>query len=281
MLLSKLKTALYSSIVFTFGFWLLLLFTEGEMFSFVLIMIFLYCLFGNVIYGVPVSLLSEFLTNRFIRWRLPAAAFIHTMLGAVTYFFTKGFAFFALLAALLFFLMDELRKWDRVMPAGKIAALNAAAILLAGLLPMALLWILQKAEVEAKTNDLYLIPQGCIGQVMILHEFEYAPEPETEGEYDVFSINKKGYAVTGLPQSEGLIEDLYYYVGEKGNREEIPEHCIKLRGAGSTMGDGYEYSYTRFTVGCREDSDDLQDGPSVEEILNDEGVLDEINQTFD
>ncbi|WP_394140944.1 DUF6843 domain-containing protein [Cytobacillus oceanisediminis] len=63
-------------------------------------------------------------------------------------------------------------------------------------------------------------------------------------------------------QSEGLIENLYFYVDGKGKREEIPEHCIKQGGIGSTMGDGYEYSYTRFTVGCQEDMVYLQDGSS-------------------
>ncbi|WP_419158972.1 DUF6843 domain-containing protein [Rossellomorea sp. BNER] len=113
----------------------------------------------------------------------------------------------------------------------------------------------------------------------ILHEFEYAPEPETEGKYDVFSVNNKGYAVTTLPPSEGLIEDLYYFVDEKGKREEIPKRCIEVGGNGSTMGDGYEYSYTQFTVRCgenikQEDLYYLNEGPSVEDILYEEGVFD-------
>jgi len=276
----KLKTALYASLLFTLGFWLLGLFQEGEVFfSFMLVVILLYCLFGNVIYGVPVSLLSEYLTKRLAKWRFAAAGFIHTILGAATYLIMEGFAFFALLASVIFFIVDEWRKWDREMPSGKIAAMNAAAFLLAGLLPMGLLWLQGKVEMEKKTNDLYLIPKGYVGQVTIMHEFGYAPEPETEGKYDVFSVNNKGYAVTALPPSEGLIEDLYYYVDEKGKREEIPERCIELGPFGSTMGDGYEYSYTQFTVGCSEDirQEDLyyfNEGLSVEDILYEEGIFD-------
>ncbi len=275
MLASKLKTALHTSVIFTFGFWLLLLFTEGEMFSFVLVIIFLYCLFGNVIYGIPVSLLSEYLT-KMVKWRFAAAAFIHTILGALSYFAVKDIVFFVLLSAVLFFLVDEWRKWDREMPAGKIAAWNAAGFLLAVLLPIGLVWMLQKAELEPRTNDLYLIPKGYVGQVTILHDYENAPEPETEGNYDVIRVNDRGYAVTALPQSEGYIENLYYHVDENGNREEIPEGCISLGGAGAVQGEGNEYSYTHFSVACNEHGDmiELGDRPFIEDILYEEGVFD-------
>ena len=112
MLGFKIKTALQASILFTFGFWLLFFLSEGELFSFFLIMIFFYCFFGNVIYGVPVSLLSECFTKNLAIWRFHAAAFIHTFLAAVTYFIMEGFAFYILIASVLFFLVDERRKWD-------------------------------------------------------------------------------------------------------------------------------------------------------------------------
>ncbi|MEH6986525.1 hypothetical protein [Cytobacillus firmus] len=120
MLGSKIKTALQASILFTFGFWLLFFFSEGELFSFFLIVVFLYCLFGNVIYGIPVSLLSEFLTRNLAVWRFPASAFIHTFLAAVTYFIVEGFAYYAVIAAVLFFLVDEWRKWHRLPAPGRV-----------------------------------------------------------------------------------------------------------------------------------------------------------------
>ncbi|MCA1042414.1 hypothetical protein LCM00_23255 [Bacillus infantis] len=278
MLTFKFKTALYASLIFTIGFWVLGLIQDGEnLFSFGMV-IFLYCLFGNVIYGVPVSLLSDYLTKSLTKWRFAEAGLIHTFFGALTYLIMDSFALFAVLASVFFFIVDEWRKWDRQMPVGKIAVINATAFLLPGLLLMGLIWMQEKAEMEEKTNDLYLIPKGYVGQVTILHEFEYAPETVTEGVYDVFSVNNKGYAVTALPPSEGLIEDLYYYVDEKGKREEIPKRCIESGGIGSTMGEGYEYSYTHFTVGCNEDIKPekiyyFKEGPSVEDILYEEGVF--------
>lgn len=80
MLGLKIKTALQASILFAFGFWLLFFLSEGGLFSVFLIMIFFYCFFGNVIYGVPVSLLSECFTKNLAIWRFHAAAFIHTFL---------------------------------------------------------------------------------------------------------------------------------------------------------------------------------------------------------
>lgn len=278
MLGSKIKTALQASILFTFGFWLLFFFSEGELFSFFLIVVFLYCLFGNVIYGIPVSLLSEFLTRNLAVWRFPASAFFHTFLAALTYFIMEGFAYYAVIAAVLFFLVDEWRKWDREMPGGRRITLNTAGLLIACLLPAGFFWMLQQADLEEKTNDLYLIPKGYAGQVRIVHEIENAPAPETEGEYDVFRVNDRGYAITSLPQSEGYIEDLYYYVDDKGKREPIPDSCISHGGAGGVQGDGYDYSYTYFSVGCEEDIAGQGNGPGIEDILYEEGL---INQTFD
>jgi len=278
MLGFKIKTALQASILFTFGFWLLFFLSEGELFSFFLIMIFFYCFFGNVIYGVPVSLLSEVFTKNLAIWRFPAAAFIHTILAAVTYFIMEGFAFYILIASVLFFLVDEWRKWDREMPGGWRIALNAAGLLIACLLPMGGFRMLQQADLEEKTHDLYLIPKGYAGQVRIVHEIENAPVPVTEGKYDVFRVNDRGYAITSLPQSKGYIDDLYYYVDKKGKREAISESCISYGGSGGVQGDGYEYSYTYFSVGCDENMDDQGTSPGIEDILYEEGL---INQTFD
>ncbi|UQX53129.1 hypothetical protein M5V91_19910 [Cytobacillus pseudoceanisediminis] len=77
--------------------------------------------------------------------------------------------------------------------------------------------MLQQADLEEKTHDLYLIPKGYAGQVRIVHEIENAPVPVTEGKYDVLRVNDRGYAITSLPQSKGYIDDLYYYVDKRGS----------------------------------------------------------------
>lgn len=41
-------------------------------------------------------------------------------------------------------------------------------------------------------------------------------------------MNDRGYAITSLPQSEGYIDDLYYYVDEKGMREAISESLFHM-----------------------------------------------------
>jgi hypothetical protein len=114
--------------------------------------------------------------------------------------------------------------------------------------------------------------------VRIVHEIENAPVPVTEGKYDVFRVNDRGYAITSLPQSKGYIDDLYYYVDKKGKREAISESCISYGGSGGVQGDGYKYSYAYFSVGCDANMYDQGTSPGIEDILYEEGL---INQTFD
>lgn len=57
-----------------------------------------------------------------------------------------------------------------------------------------------------------------------------------------------------------------------------PSVAASYGGSGGVQGDGYEYSYTYFSVGCDENMDDHGTSPGIEDILYEEGL---INQTFD
>ncbi|MEZ0482114.1 hypothetical protein [Planococcus sp. SSTMD024] len=75
--------------------------------------VFLIFLFGCVVYGIPVSLVSDFVTSGVKRFRFPLAFIIHLGFGLFTYLFLGTLMYFALFAAVVFFLFDEfLRKRD-------------------------------------------------------------------------------------------------------------------------------------------------------------------------
>jgi hypothetical protein len=114
----------------------------------------------------------------------------------------------------------------------------------------------------------------------VVYNIKHAPPPKKIGEYNVININNKGYGITQLPESEGIIENKYFYIDIEGNKEEIDQDCINIGGSQSTSGDGYEYSSSHFTVtdhGCGnefiiEGNPTLPEGLSLEEILLEESL---------
>ncbi|AUD14515.1 MULTISPECIES: hypothetical protein [unclassified Planococcus (in: firmicutes)] len=72
--------------------------------------LFLIFLFGSVVYGVPVSLLSDFATSDVKRYRFPLAFLIHVGFAVFSYLFLGPLMFFALFVAVVFFLFDELLR---------------------------------------------------------------------------------------------------------------------------------------------------------------------------
>ena len=77
MLLRKLVAALFSSIVLSLGLWLMSSWNSEEMGLIITVLFF--SLFGNYIYGVPVSFLSEFLTKSLTNSRVYVAGFIYIL----------------------------------------------------------------------------------------------------------------------------------------------------------------------------------------------------------
>jgi len=76
--------------------------------------ILLIFLFGNFVFGMPVSLISEWATKRAGKIRVLAAFFLHVGFAFVSVFFLKDYMAFAVVSAIVFFVVDEiLRKREK------------------------------------------------------------------------------------------------------------------------------------------------------------------------
>lgn len=117
LVIRKSKVAFYSSFLAIFLLLIIDLVTWGTEYTIdfadmvFMIFIFLSFLLGSVIYGIPVSLLSDFLTADVKKLRFLLAFIVHIGFGIISFFFLGGYMIFAAFLALLFFLIDEfLRK---------------------------------------------------------------------------------------------------------------------------------------------------------------------------
>jgi hypothetical protein len=90
------------------------------------------------------------------------------------------------------------------------------SILIAGTLTWLTLFIIDRSN---ETDDIYLIPEGYEGDVLVFYNINGAPKVKKENDYEGNEINEKGYYVTSTPDMDyGKVMDKYYYVDEKGNR---------------------------------------------------------------
>ncbi|WP_191274085.1 hypothetical protein [Neobacillus kokaensis] len=111
----KIKVAIYTSLTFTIGFFLLSLIMNqsinlnGEAFLFVFIVL-LYSLIGNFVYGLPVSLIAEFISLKFCHIRFWLSGFIHIGFGLGTFFMAPDFYIPAIICSIIFFIFDEIGK---------------------------------------------------------------------------------------------------------------------------------------------------------------------------
>ncbi|MBM4763746.1 hypothetical protein [Bacillus sp. B15-48] len=104
-MIKKLLTALYVSLLVS-GFYLIAGAMVQEVIMFAGI-VFVYTAIGTIIYGIPVSYLSDLLTKKMQDYRLLAAGLIHLFFGAATVLFIDELAFYAVLSASLFFVINE------------------------------------------------------------------------------------------------------------------------------------------------------------------------------
>lgn len=72
--------------------------------------ILLLFLFGNFVFGVPSSLVADWATARAGRLRVLLALFIHIAFGLVSYLFLQAYVIFAVVSAIVFFVVDEILR---------------------------------------------------------------------------------------------------------------------------------------------------------------------------
>lgn len=115
----KIKVAFYSSLTFTIGLLLITFVTSvieeqsinlnGEFIAFFIIVLF-YSLIGNFVYGLPVSLIAEFVSMKFFNIRILLSGLIHIGFGVGTYFIALDFFIPAIICSIIFFTLDEITK---------------------------------------------------------------------------------------------------------------------------------------------------------------------------
>lgn len=76
--------------------------------------ILLIFLFGNFVFGVPTSLIADWVTARAGKLRVLLALFIHIAFDFISYLFLHDYVIFAVISSIVFFVVDEiLRKREK------------------------------------------------------------------------------------------------------------------------------------------------------------------------
>ncbi|MCM3618784.1 hypothetical protein M3936_14435 [Sutcliffiella horikoshii] len=239
MLIRKLSAALFSSLVLGVIFLFASLW-EGEVLWWALIILF-YALAGNFLYGLPVSLASEFLTKKFSGSRIYIAGFLHILFGYITVLVIEELAYFAVICALLFFFIDEGIRFVKETPENTSKKMLMLKLFTAIPFAALALWgISYQSTVSLnETNNVYLIPEGYEGAMVVYYNITDAPETEKEGELSILPLtieklptlkntDMEEYALFRTSSkivTTGRITDKYYYVDGEGQRKEIDPFC--------------------------------------------------------
>ncbi|UAL47001.1 hypothetical protein K7887_19430 [Sutcliffiella horikoshii] len=259
MLLRKLVAALFSSIILSLGL-LLMSSWDSEQKGFILLVL-IFALFGNFIYGIPVSFISEFLTKSLAKSRVFVAGFIYVFLAYIAGVVIEGLAFFSIICAVLFYLIDEGIKVVKDTPNDRNKKLHFLKLL--SVIPFAALAIwgvhVQTTSHLVETNNIYLIPEGYEGSIVVLYNVPNEESIAKEDEFFMIPLRVeelptlKGsgieeYAIyqTSSEWRSGRVTDKYFYVDELGNRSEIEDSCIHY-GSGSSSSMGVAYGVFQVT----------------------------------
>jgi len=113
----KIIVAFYSSVTFTIGLFLFTFLTavfneqsfhfSSEIIPFMIIVL-IYSLMGNFVYGLPVSLIAELISIKFSTIRIWLSGAIHIGSGLATYLFVPEFTIPAVICSVIFFALDEI-----------------------------------------------------------------------------------------------------------------------------------------------------------------------------
>ncbi|MFJ7850017.1 DUF6843 domain-containing protein [Peribacillus sp. NPDC097206] len=272
----KIKSVIVVSVILG-GFFLLF---EPWM----VIPVLIYAFIGCAVYGLPVSFLSDFVTRKAGRYRFVLASLIYSVFGFLSFIVLRDLGVFAVVCSLLFFLSEE---WQRargndrgLKTANKMIFMNALSTVLLFSLAAWGSMLIPNSLFEEQTNELFLIPKGYEGEVRVVYNIEDAPPPEKSEGFDVYRINDKGYTLSPFPESEGIINNQYYYVDAEGNKEKIDDSCIHSGGSDGGN-EEYEYSSSYFFVTQTQCGDtfgenafppDMPRGMSVDQIIDEEGL---------
>lgn len=247
--------------------------------------VLLYAFIGCAAYGLPVSFLSDFVTKKIGKYRFVVASLIYSVFGFLPFLLLGELEVYAVVCSLLFFLLEE---WQRargngrgLKTANRMIFMNALSTVLLFSLAAWGSMLIPNSLFEEYTNELYLIPKGYEGEVRVVYDVEDAPRPEKSEDFDVYRVNDKGYTLSPLPESEGIIHNQYYYIDSEGNKEKIDDSCINHGGTDGVETDDYEYSSSYFFVThiqCGETFEengvppDMPRGMPLEQIIDEEGL---------
>lgn len=145
-----------------------------------------------------------------------------TMFFAMLYL-TPILLTFSVLTFTLYTLFPQMTRPPRIVLSGLFAGVMVG---------VALFFLFPKEE----TNNIFLIPEGLVGDVLVFYNVKDAPVVQRENGYNVHVINESGYFATSTPDMNyGEVTDRYYYVDKTGNRTPISDACVSLFGTS-----GYE-----------------------------------------
>jgi hypothetical protein len=75
-----------------------------------MIVVLFYSLLGNFVYGLPASIVADFISNRYFNIRFWLSGLIHIGFGFGTYFIIHVLFMPAIICSVMFFIFDEITK---------------------------------------------------------------------------------------------------------------------------------------------------------------------------
>lgn len=128
---------------------------------------------------------------------------------------------------------------------------------------MSLLLIGGCSHLEKETNELYLIPSGFEGSIIVFYDVPKKTMLEKEDEYSVIRVKLEYlkalegtkihpygvYFTSTKDMNYGTVNNKYYYINENGDRTSINEQCTHVVGNGSFTGEsGTEIKYSTIQI---------------------------------